>query len=211
MMKLDLRPTLLKYPAPSDVALESVRRLIVLVPSDINPSIATRQIWEVASTARINVLLLGLCRDTAEEPGLRRELITMASLLHDGKIAMEVKVDIGTNWLNIVKTYCRADDMIICFAEQRDELLHKPLNQTLEENLDAPIFIISGLYPQGSSRLNMLSFFLLWAGLIGIIAGAFLLQIRIMSLPRDWSQTTLMILSTIAEFSLIWAWNNLFS
>ena len=28
-------------------------------------------------------------------------------------------------------------DIIVCFAEQRDGLLHKPLKQVLEENLDA--------------------------------------------------------------------------
>ncbi|HJR81666.1 MAG TPA: hypothetical protein VJ821_16455 [Anaerolineales bacterium] len=101
-------------------------------------------------------------------------------------------------------------DIIVCFAEQRNGLLHKPLQQVLEENLDAPLYILSDLYSQRSSRLNALSLLLLWAGLLGIIAAAFLIQTRIMSLPRDWSQTTLMLLSVFAELWLIWAWNKLF-
>jgi hypothetical protein len=102
-------------------------------------------------------------------------------------------------------------DMIVCFTEQRAGLLRRPLNQILEAKVDAPVYILSGLFPQSPSRFNVLSLIPLWADLISIIAGAFLLQIRIMSLPRDWAQTTLLILSVIAEFWLIWAWNNLFS
>jgi hypothetical protein len=50
-----------------------------------------------------------------------------------------------------------------------------------------------------------------WLGSIGIIAGAFLLQIRIVSMPADWVQTTLLILSFTAEIWLIGGWNSLFS
>jgi hypothetical protein len=50
-----------------------------------------------------------------------------------------------------------------------------------------------------------------WSGAIGIIVGAAILQIRITSLPQDWVQTTLLILSVFGEVWLIWAWNSLFS
>jgi len=100
-------------------------------------------------------------------------------------------------------------DIIVCFAEQRDGLLCKPLKQVLEEDLDAPIFILSDLKLQHSYSQSALSLLSSWAGLIGIIAGAFLVQTRILSLPRNWSQTPLMLLSVFAEFWLLWAWNHL--
>jgi hypothetical protein len=189
----------------------STGRLIVLIPADSNYGSAIQRIWQLATATSRRVHLLGLCKDMAQELSLRRQLIAMSALLNDGGIPTEAKIEFGTRWIDAVRRNYKMGDIIVCFTEQRDGPLHKPLKQVLEENLDAPIVILSDLYPQCSSRLNVLSQLLLWVGLIGIIAGAFLLQTRIMSLPRDWSQTTLILLSVFAEFWLIWGWNNLFS
>jgi hypothetical protein len=186
-------------------------RLIVLIPLDSDYSGVTRRVWELAITTGKHVQLLGLCKDMAQEPSLRRQLITMAALIGDSKVFTEAKVEIGANWVEAVKRNYQTGDMIVCFTEQRAGHFQKPLNQILEASLDAPIYILSGLYAQRPSRFNVLSFIPLWAGLISIIAVAFLLQAQIISLPLAWTQTTLLILSVIAEFWLIWFWNNLFS
>jgi hypothetical protein len=188
----------------------SIRHLIVLVPYDSDYTAATRKIWKLANTLGAQVQFLGLCKDATQEPGLRRGLIAMASLLQDGKVTAGLKVEFGTNWVEAVKRNYQAGDTIVCFAEQRAGLLHRPLSQVLQSNLNAPIYILSGSDPQSLPQSNWLSQVAAWSGAVGIIVGAFLLQIRITSLPQDWAQTTLLILTVIVETWLIWAWNSLF-
>ena len=196
--------TLLNTSSPSS------GRLLVLVSADSNYGPAIQRIWKLATTTSRRVHLLGLSRDMTQEPSLRRQLIAISALLSDGSIPTEAKIEFGTRWVDAVRRNYQTGDIIVCFAEQQNGLLHKPLQESLEANLDAPIFILSDLYPQRPARGNLLSQFVLWAGLLGIIAGAFVLQIRITSLPRDGLQTTLMLLSVFAEFWLLWTWSTLF-
>ena len=209
MNKLDLRPTSLTFATHPDADLETIRRLIVLVPKDMDYSSATRRIWELANATGMNVQLLGICRDATEEPGLRRTLISMTSLLQDGRIVVEAHVEPGISWVDAVKSHWQTGDMIVCCAEQRAGLLHRPLSQVLQSDLNAPLYILSGLHPQIDSRSNWLARAAAWMGSIAIIAGFFVLQTRI-SLLTDWTQTILMLLSTAVEVWAIWIWNGLF-
>lgn len=210
MIKLDPTPTSVTHIGQSNVSLESSNRLIVLVPPEIDYSAATRRIWKHSNATRMPVLLLGLCKDAVEEPGLRRGLVIMASLLQEGGVCAEIKIESGTNWVEAVKRTHHAADMILCFAEQRAGLLHRPLSQILRSNLKASVYILSPLTPRKLPQADWLPQIMAWLGSAGIIAGSFLLQIRITSLPQDWAQTTLLIFSVVGEVWFIWAWNNLF-
>ena len=209
MNKLGLNPTQLIYAVNPEMNSACVPHLIVLVPTDIDYSAATRQLWKLAHATNMNVQLLGLCKDRAEESALHRELITMASLLQDGKITAEVKVNLGANWLDIVKTSYKADDMIVCFAGQPTGLLRKPLSQILEANFKATVYILSGLTPQKSKPTRLLQLGA-WLGSTVIILGFGILQARVIQLPEGWLQSVLLILSILPEFWLIWVWNSLF-
>jgi hypothetical protein len=194
----------------SDSGHDPDRRLIVLIPAASDYTAATRRVWELANSLGARVELLGLCQDEEQEQGLRRQLVTMASLLQDGRVITEFKVEFGTNWVRAVKRNYQSGTIVVCFAEQCTGLLHRPLSQILQSNLNVPLYILSGLHPQNLPQLNWLSQIMAWSGLLGIISGSFLLQVRITSLPPDWAQTTLMILSVIGEIWFIWGWNNLF-
>ena len=209
MIKLDLRPSPVEHNANLKVELESTPRLIVLVPSETDYSAATRRIWDLAKATNGHVQLLALCKDIAEEPSLRRKLVTMASLLQDGRIFVEVEVAIGTNWVMAVKNQYKTGDIIVCFAEQRTGLLQKPLRQILESSLQATLFVISGLTPP-KSKSNLLSQVGFWLGFIGIILGFGILQAKVLQLPGSSLQNILLILSLLPEFWLIWIWNSLF-
>jgi amino acid transporter len=211
MAKLDTSSTSLTYPIDPHTDLEPARRLIVLVPADSDDNAATHRIWELANASGACVQFLGLCKDPVQEPGLRRRLATIASLLQDGKISAEAKVEIGMNWVDIVKRNYQTGDVIVCLAEQRAGLLHRPLSQILQSSLNAPIYILSSQQPQNLPRSNWFSQIMAWAGSIAIIIVSTFLQIRLTSLPQDWVQTTLLILSVIGEAWLIWGWNSLFS
>jgi len=188
-----------------------VRRLVVLVPLDSDYSPVLQRVWELANAQGSRVLFLGLCKDAAHEPALRRGLVTLSALVRDGRVSAEDKVGIGTNWVDFVKSNRQVGDMIVCLAEQRAGILQRPLSQILESKLDMPVYILSGLYTPGPSESHWLAQITAWVGSIGILAGTFLLQIRVVSLPQDWAQTTLLILSVVAEVWLIWVWNSLFS
>jgi hypothetical protein len=210
MNKLDLHPTSLTYTAHANADLESVRRLIVLVPKDMDYSAATRRIWELANHMGIyHVQLLGLCKEAVEEPELRRGLVAMTSLLQDGRLFVEAYVDIGTSWVDTVKSHWQADDMLVCCAEQRTGLLRRPLSQILQSDLNVNLYILTGLFSQNDSHSHWLAQAASWMGSIAIIAGFFVLQTRI-TLLTDWTQTILMLFSAGVEIWAVWIWNSLF-
>ena len=199
----------LTLPSASLSDHEPARRLIVLIPDvEFDSTPVIQRIWELANATGARIQFLGLCKDAAQESSLRRRLIAMSALMQDGRISAESKVESGTNWIEAVKRNYQTGDMIVCFTEQHSGLLHRPLNQILSANFDAPIYILSSLYRK--PKTNWLSQITVWSGALGIIIGFGMLQIRIVQLPKDWFQSTLLILSIIPEFWLIWVWNNLF-
>lgn len=211
MNKIDAQPRGPIFVVDSDIQVDrSARSLLVLMPPDSDGNTINHRIWELAASTGMQVKLLGLCKDTAQEPSLRRELITIASLLKGGGVSTEVTVEIGTNWLAAVRRVFQPGDMIVCFAEQRAGLLHRPLSQILHSDLKAPVYILSGLNSQNLQQGNLWFQAAAWAGSILIIVGAFLLQVQITSVPQGWAQTTLLILSVIGEIWLIASWSKLF-
>ena len=207
MTRLDIQ----LQPSPASIShsdVEAAHRLIVLVPNaDLDYAAATRRVWELAGKLEARILFIGLCKDAAEESSLRRQLVTMSAMVQDGRVYAEEGVEIGKNWMDLIKRNYQTGDMIVCFAEQRTGLLHKPLSQILRLNLKIPVYILSGLYPQKSSLLLQV---MAWSVLIGIVISFFLLQVNIVQLQEDWLRNILLILSIIFEFRLIWVWNNRF-
>ncbi len=209
--EIDARSKTVARPHPATTQSEAAHRLIVLVPADAVTPAVTQRIWELANTFECQVLFLSLCTDPIQESSLRRQLITMSAMVQDNKICAEARVETETSWVNAVKSNVADGDMIVCFAEQRAGLLQRPLSQILQANLETPICILSGLSPQKLSRPGWVSQALGWIGSIGIIIGAFVLQVQILSLSEQWAQSTLLILSMLCEVGLIWGWNSLLS
>ena len=195
---------------PSRPDSPSGPRLLVLVPPEANCSAVTRQLWELANASDAHIQLLGLSKNATEEPTLRRELVTMASLLRDGKLSADWNVEDGTNWIEAVKRNLQAGYIIVCFAEHRAGLWQRPLGQLLRSNVDATVYILSGPSSRTEPAPDWRASLITWTGSLAIILLAFLLQIRITSLPQDWIQTTLLILSVLGEVWLIGVWNSLF-
>jgi hypothetical protein len=210
MTQIDSIPPSLTSPTASLSGLEPARRLIVLVPDlewDFIPAI--HRIWDLADRQHARVLLLSLCRDSRHELSLRRALVILCAMVQDGRIPVETNVEIGINWVDVVKRNYQTGDTIVCFAEQRAGLLQKPLSQILESNLIIPVYVVSGVYiPKPKS--NRLAEVTAWLGSIGMIAGFGLLQVKIMQVSEGWFQTLLLILVVIFETWLIWVWDSRF-
>lgn len=222
MIKPDLFLPPLKHPANTgeDTSVSRYRlhtqentpapaqRLIVLIPTDLEHPLVTRRIWELANAMHCRVQLLGVCRRRFEEPGLRRQLATLAALIGHGGVSVEVKIEIKTSWLQAVRANYQPGDLIVCFSEQRG-FLHKPLQQILETRLDAAVYVLSEPQTQ-KTRRRWFSQVLGWSGSFVIILAFGILQARISQLPEDWFQSVLFILSMFLEFWLIWVWNSLY-
>jgi hypothetical protein len=209
MTKIETIPALLTSAPAALSELEPAQRLIVLVPdpeADTLP--ALHRIWELANARRAHVLFLSLCTDFKQEPSLRRSLITMAAMVQDGNVHAEAKVEMETNWVDSVKRNYQPGDTILCFAEQRAGLLHRPLSQILQSNLSTPVYILSGLY-QPKPRWSLLSQIAAWMGFLGILAGFFVLQINIIQSSKGGLESILLIFSLIPEYWLIIFWNSL--
>jgi hypothetical protein len=200
----------LTFPIASLSDREPARRFIVLIPDmEFDSAFAAQRIWKLANATSAHVQFLGLCTDAAQEPSLRRKLIALSALVQDGGIPSEVKVEIGTSWMESVKRNYQKGDTIVCFEEQRAGLLHRPLNQILNATLDAPVYVLSNPR-QRKTKPNWSSQIFAWSGSLGVIIGFGILQAKIGQLPKDGFQSILLILSIIPEFWLVWVWNDWF-
>ena len=210
MNKLTYGHQSLALPIASQSDLEPARRLIVLVPNlEADLTAVTQRVWELASATGAHIKFLSLYSDTMQEPGLRRTLATMSAIVNDGNVSAEAEVLFGKDWVEAVKSRQQAGDMVVCCAEQRAGLLQKPLSQALQSDLEVPLYIIFGLYPQNDSRPNWKTQAIAWIGFIVILIGFFMLQVKIDQFAKDWTMI-LQVLTTIVELWLLLTWNNLF-
>jgi hypothetical protein len=210
MTKIDIIPSSLPSTPASDSGLAPASRLIVLVPGIRSEYIsAVGRIWELANAQQASVLLLSLYKDTKQELSLRRDLVTMCAMLQDGRVPVEVSIELGTNWVDFVKQNYQTGDLIVCFAEQRAGLLNKPLSQILQSNLSVPVYILSDMHlPKPKS--NLLSQAMAWSGFLGVLIGFFVLQINIVQISKGGLQSILLFLSIIPEFWFFWVLNSWF-
>lgn len=212
MNKLDTNPPVYIVSPASSADLQPASRLIVLVPdSELDTVLAARKIREVAKAMESRVQLLGLSRDAAHEPGIRRQLITLAAMVADSTIFVESKIEYGKDWLNAVRFHWHRGDVIVCFTEQLSGLSGRSLSRILESNLNAAVYVIAGAGEQKKSvRPVWLYNALAWIGSIALVLGFFWLQVQLTRSPQDSSGTFLLYISLFAEAGSIWFWNNLF-
>ncbi|HMB24365.1 MAG TPA: hypothetical protein VKP08_16085 [Anaerolineales bacterium] len=217
MNKLNVHnPSLIDLPAPESEATvrmtapERFGRLIVLVPPDADCARVTRRICKLATETKSDVQLLGLCKDPAQELALRRELVTVSTLIQDVRIYAEVKIEVGTNWLDAVKRNYQDGDALVCVTDPSIGIRQRSFSQILESTIKGPIYILSETKPT-QSRSSIFSQVLAWAGVLGIIVGFFILQMKLVQVSKDWTQTVILILLLIPEFGAIWLWNLIFS
>jgi hypothetical protein len=191
--------------------IESTHNLIVLVSSlEADLSAMARRVWQLASASSAHIIFLALYSNSVQQPGLRRELVSMAAMVSDGAVSAEVAVLEGTDWVGAVRSLSKAGDVVVCLGEQRVGASRKSLSQVLQSQLDLPLYILSGFYPQKAVRPNWISQAAAWGGSIAILAGFFLLQVRIDDLTQNWSQSVFFFMSVLLEIAIIWVWNNLF-
>jgi hypothetical protein len=212
MKKLDVQPPAFVVSPASLPDLKPAPRLIVLVPDfEADPALVAQKIHSAAKTLESRVQLIGLSKDAMNEPSVRRRLVSLSAMVADAAIFVESKVEIGNNWLNAVSPHWRQGDVIVCFAEQNAGFGNKPLHQILQSNLNATIYVLSGIQIKKEQSLpHWASSTVAWIGSVGLILGFFWLQVKLSQPPQNWFHTALIYGSLFAEAGSIWVWNNLF-
>jgi hypothetical protein len=210
MNKLDVNSPVFTLSPSSYSEPEPGHRLIVLVPeSEADTSSVARKVWELANALGSRVQFLGLCKDEAREPSLRRQIIAISTMVGGSSVSVESKIEFGSNWLGFVKSNLSKGDVVACFAEHRTGFMNRPLNQILESNLDTTIYVLPEVQLE-NPRSNWISSVAGWVGSIAIIALFFWGQARLTQMPQDWAHTSLLYLSVFVEVGLMWLWNSLF-
>lgn len=211
MKKLDERPPAFDLFPASNPDLRPARRLIVLAPeSEEDPAFAARKIRELANTLESRVQFLGLSKDAAHEPALRRQLVTLSAMVGGGNISVESKIENGRHWLDAVQSEWREGDVIVCLTEQRSGLARRPLSQILESKLNATVYVLTDIREwKERPRSGWMPNALAWAGSLGIILFFLWLQIKLSQPPMEWASSVLFYISLFAEAGSIWAWNSL--
>ena len=212
MKKLDVKPVEYAISPASSTDLQTAGRLIVLVPEfEAEPALVARKIRDVAKALESRVQLIGLSKDAAHEPRIRRQLVTLSAMVENASILVETNVETGNNWLHAVSTYWRPGDVIVCFAGQYG-FGNKPLHQILQSNLNAPIYVLSGIPIQMEHQRPLwFSNAMVWGGSISLILGFFWVQAKLIGVAQNGIQTALLYGSLILEAGSIWLWNNLFN
>jgi hypothetical protein len=192
-----------------DTNLTAVHRLVVLIPNlDVDEAELAREIWKLAFPPELAVLLLGLCPNVNEEPRVLRRLVTIAALTRDTKVPVEIQLEFGRTWTRILESVLQAGDIVVCHAEQRTGILRQPLELALAR-LNIPILTLKGFTPsmyKSSSTFLRESVF--WLVSIAVLFVFFLFQIQILRISEEWVRDTVLSLSVLIEFGLIWVWSN---
>lgn len=193
----------------SEDSSELFHRLIVLVPPGTDCTSLTRRICKLAKETTSDILLLGLTGDLSQELEVKRDLIMVSAMIRDSRIYVEMKVEIGTDWLAAIKPIYQNGDAIVCVSDPSIGIRHKLLSQILKSTFRAPIYVLSNAKPMQNST-SLLSQVFAWSGLIAIIVLFFFLQSSLIGMPDTWEKTVLLILLLIPELLAIVFWNSLF-
>jgi hypothetical protein len=195
----------------STLSPEPANWLIVLVPGiEADLTTATQRIWELANAGSRRIRFIGLYENTAQELVLRRQLANMSAMVNNTGIYTETENISGNDWAEVVRARSQTGDLIVCFAEQRVGPLKRSLSSILQSSQDVPIYILSSTYLQKEAGFNWWTQIFAWTGFIAILAGFFLVQIRIHHLLEGWGRSTFVLISVCLELWMIWVWNELF-
>lgn len=194
----------------------AVQRLVVLIPdSNVNELSLARAVWLLASPNHLPVALVGICSRRDREPLARRRLATLAVLIRDSNVQVEVEIYSTPNWLEALSSQVKRGDQVVCQAEQRirSRLVRvQPLAAVIAKRIEAPVVTLSGFYPElrpdpadggGPWLMDAAPF------VVFILISLF--QFWLYRLTGGTAQTLLMLISVIVEFGLIGLWNSFYN
>ena len=193
-------------------ALLTVKRLIVVVPNvEVDEAQLSRQIWNLASSYRLDILLVSMVKDTDDCMTATRRLTTVSAMTRDSHFKVEKQVVFSNRWDKVLRQYWQQMDMILCPAEITIlNIFGNPvlLSQALSDRLKAPVYTFCGLYkPQHAQKLpTWLGKLPFWLGFILIVSIFFYFESDVDQLVHGWVGQILLVMLVIFEIGLINIW-----
>lgn len=195
---------------PADVPLPPARRLVVLVPDgNVDESGLAACIWSLASPRGLEVLLLGTLRRPQEQFRARRRLVAIGAITRDDTVHVDIELLLDQGWQQAVRRVWRPGDLIVCHSELMVAagLGRRPLSQALLHSLAAPVYVVSGFYPDlPDERVSGLVRLGAWIPPVAIVLAFLGLQMRLTEATTGTLQTVMLIFTVLVEFILIAAW-----
>ncbi len=209
MNKLESQPTSLTLSPASLPAPEPASWLIVLVSYfEADLTLAARRICELANAGDKRIRFIGLYEDAAQELTLRRQLAHLSALVSTARIYTETESIFREDPVEVIRSRFQDGDMVVCFAASRTG--RSSLGDVLSAELNLPVYILSNPAPQKLIGSYWLTQMTAWGGSVAIIAGFFLLQVRIDQMKPDAFHLIVLLASVGLEFWMIRVWNILF-
>ncbi len=186
-------------------------RLIVLVtPASVDEMRLARCIWLLALKTRRDVRYVALVRDADEESRARRSLALLMSITRDDRLRVASQVIFQSNWLKALRPLVQPGDVIVCQADQTVKRLGRsavPLSEQLVAKFGDAVHVLDSISskPVGPHRE-------IWpvvrtAMPFAIVASFLEFQMWVASqVVRGAASNTMLALSIVVEFSLIWLW-----
>src|SRR5258707_8407893 len=133
----------------------------------------------------------------------------MGDLFREPRLSVERQLDFGLNWIPPLKSVLDPGDIVICPAGQQIGIFREPLELSLAK-LGHPIITLPRLYPLTRKLIpDFIRGSIFWVVLLAVLPVFFWVQSRILRISEEWAKDTLLSLSVLIEFGLIWIWNNL--
>ena len=198
--------TLSNLPSPAT-------RLIVLVsPASTDEMPLARRIWTLALKARSEVLYVALVRDADEESRARRSLALLTSITRDDRLRVSSQAIFGSSWLKVLRPLVQPGDVIVCLADQTVKRFGRsavPLSEHLIAKLGAVVHVLDGSGAQPVRPRREIWPTIRTAVPFAIVAGFLEFQMWITTqVARGAASNSMLALSVVVEFSLIWLWVN---
>ncbi|MFT3894370.1 MAG: hypothetical protein QM730_22285 [Anaerolineales bacterium] len=210
MFKIEEKPQAKNVPYLPHPGAELIHYLFVLVPStEVDMTVLTRKVWEMANAGAFRIQFLGLCSDSVDEPAMRRVLVSMSSMMNYGSMTSEVKVISTNDWADSLKSRVHEGDMVVYWDAPTVSSKRNSLHRLLRENLNVPLYIVPGSAKPQVTRAVLGRQVMAWIGFLAIVIGFFFLQVRIYRPANNWTMP-LALFSTAAELWLIWVWHDWF-
>jgi hypothetical protein len=191
--------------------LTSAKRLIVLVPQpEVDEAVLARRVWTLALSGRSEVLYVALVRDLDDEARARRSLALLTSITRDDRLRVTSQVVFQSQWLTALRPLYQPGDAIVCMAEQTVKRLGRSallLSEQLAAEFGEVVRVLDGVSVEQHPAHREVWPLFRSAVPFAIIAGFLEFQMwATTQLIRGAASNTVLALSVVVEFSLIWLW-----
>lgn len=194
----------------SELSLQSFERMIVMIPTGNDLHQTLRWLKKSTKSFPSKILLLAVNSNGLDEVTTQEQLEVLASALKNERRVVATGIANGRRWLSKIEQIVCEGDLLLLFENNSANLETGRMVQEIKNRLRVPVLAISHHHDPSFGRSKFWSQLIEWLGVLGIVFGFLVIQLKIMQTPNNWTQTVLLCASVITEFFLLTWWNSFF-